>query len=172
MKIEPLNGHAILLCEFCREPIAQFKPEDLKMPITSLMFKSVDPHHKFPLPFPMLEDRPETIAWEAARCPFCRLRPFNERDKVKTKHGYFTVGDTSIPVARTHWDDNQERIEIEWGQFHEDALTQTEKNQKEIDKEFEVWSCKYCGDELESKGKLAAHIRWQHKSNKSKEQIR
>jgi len=132
------KDHAILQCEICRSNIGIFKPEDLKIPIDSSMFKSIDAFHGFPPPFPPGTDgRGQPLTWEFARCPYCRTRPFMEPDRVKTPYGFIKVGDTEIPRPRTVEDDNQEKIATEWQKEQDASLTFEERNQREIEKSFE-----------------------------------
>jgi len=129
------QDHAILQCEICRSHIGIFKPEDLRSPIDASMFKSIDEFHGFPPPFPATTDgRGNPLTWEFARCPYCRVRPFMEADRVKTPYGFIKVGDTKIPRPRTAEDDNQEKINIEWQKEQDASLTFEERNQEIIDR--------------------------------------
>jgi len=136
MKYKIPFGYVVLICEFCREKIGIFKPENLKVPMDSTMFESIDKHHNFPPPFPTIPGRGETLKWENAKCPFCRLRPFTYPDKVMTPTGFFTVGDERPPVPPTQSDSNQKRIAELWQQEQELSLTPAERNQREIEKAF------------------------------------
>ena len=62
----------ILLCEICREPIARFNPDDLRMPLRLDIFHSLYPEREVPDPFL----RQEPTMWERSFCPRCRRRPF------------------------------------------------------------------------------------------------
>lgn len=59
-----------LVCEICSETIAIFDVKDLSMPVMGNMFKSKDPEHGLPDPFPA------DITWEHMYCPYCNNRPF------------------------------------------------------------------------------------------------
>lgn len=107
----------ILVCEICQEKIGTFNPETIRLPITSDQFGSIDEFHGFPPPFPIIPGRMETMTWEAARCPFCRRRPFIFEDKILTPNGHFHIGkDATPPRKRTLDDERQDEINRAWSE--------------------------------------------------------
>ena len=140
MRLRPENipyGYAILVCQTCKGQIGLFKPEDLAVPMVSGMFKSIDEHHGFPPPFPVVPGRNVTMKWEFARCPFCGRRPFMQRDAVMTPNGLFKVGDPLIPRKETQEDKNQRALAKEWGKYDAEQKTLEDKNQETINKRTE-----------------------------------
>jgi hypothetical protein len=68
-----------IFCAICFERISQADPDELCVPLMGSMFKSPDPHHGVPDPFP-----PDQT-WEDFKCPVCRHRPFIDPGQVLTR---------------------------------------------------------------------------------------
>lgn len=76
-----------VICQICAERIGSFDAKDLTIPLRGAMFGSSDILHGFPPPFD-----PEA-EWEDFRCPYCRTRPFIERDEVLTEDGTYKIAE-------------------------------------------------------------------------------
>ena len=70
-----------IICQICKEHIANADTDALALPLKGEMFESKDPVHGFPPPF---EDGAE---WEYMECPWGPHRPFIEPNKVLTDQG-------------------------------------------------------------------------------------
>jgi hypothetical protein len=75
---------AVGVCEICREDIAIFDVERIRVPLTAADFKGM-PRHGYP-PFP-----PAATNFEFFHCPICRRRPWSEHNLILTNMGYFCV---------------------------------------------------------------------------------
>lgn len=72
-------------CQICGEWFAEVSTSFLSYPLTGAMFKSKDPFHDFPAPFP------PHVTWEDFRCPYGNHRPLIKDDEIQTDQGLITL---------------------------------------------------------------------------------
>ncbi len=77
---------AKVICQLCKETIAEVDIEKLHTPLSGAMFMSHDPGHGIPAPFNA------SHGWEEFRCPMGGHRPLIWPDKILTDKGLFTFG--------------------------------------------------------------------------------
>ena len=148
----------VLVCEICRMPIGKFNPKEVTLPIKGSMFKSIDPAHGFPPPFP------DEVDWINARCPYGPRRPeqgidghrpfFNfeeHKDEILTPHGYYKIGSDRIPREKTLSEIRQEQIERLWAEYKQKEENDNEKSS--------LPQCPICGKTFSHIKGLNAHMR-------------
>ena len=74
----------IVVCEICRNEIAETTEAELSLPIKGSMFHA----HRAGFPPPFLHD---DLEWENMRCRYCGTRPFLKHDGFMTTEGYYPV---------------------------------------------------------------------------------
>jgi len=67
--------------DVCGHELGMFDPEQAHLPLRGEMFRSRDPHHGWPAPFPA------SVDWRHMECPRCTLRPFNREDMITDSRG-------------------------------------------------------------------------------------
>ena len=87
--------YGILRCEICRQDIGRFKPENLSAPLKADMFEPIT--KGYPHPFRIVPGMPLSLEWEHTSCPYCRNRPFLDKDAVMTPRGKYKVGTALLP---------------------------------------------------------------------------
>jgi hypothetical protein len=80
-------------CEICGFVLGTVDPDKLREPIMGGMFESISPG-QFPAPFPV------TCEWMWIRCPMCRKRPFQFKDRVVMENGKVLYACRTIPTNR------------------------------------------------------------------------
>lgn len=65
-----------ILCDICKQPIAQVDPKKVHAPISGDQLHSPMPGNGVPSPFH------DSLAWEFLKCPFCGFRPFLKDDEI------------------------------------------------------------------------------------------
>lgn len=74
----------IVICQICRNDIAETSPEELALPIKGSMFHS----HRTGFPDPFLSP---DLEWEHMKCRYCRQRPFLKPDEILTTDGLYQI---------------------------------------------------------------------------------
>ena len=82
-----------VICQICKEIIAEINIETAHTPLSGAMFLSPDPGHGYPAPFNA------SHGWEDMRCPRGGHRPLIWPDKVLTDKGLYTFGPYPGPIA-------------------------------------------------------------------------
>ncbi len=70
-----------VVCQVCFEKIAIADTKELSVPIRGSMFKSKDPGHGHPDPFP------PAVEWQFMKCPYGNHRPFYVDDVIPYDSG-------------------------------------------------------------------------------------
>ena len=87
-----------VICQVCSpeapkmirtEPIALFDPSNMPHPMNGMNF--------FPIRKGMSSPFLAGQAWEFMSCPFCKTRPFLDRNQICTPKGIFTLGEEFAP---------------------------------------------------------------------------
>jgi len=115
VKIQVPPHLGILRCEICKQDIGTFDPKDLKAPLHAAMFKPVGPG--FPYPFRVDPRLTMLGEWDNLRCPYCKYRPFLDKDALMTPAGRMKVGDRvphHLSPAEKAAIERQKTIDREW----------------------------------------------------------
>lgn len=71
----------IAVCDVCGHELGVFDPLKVHLPLRGDMFRSIDPFHGWPDPFPA------SVDWRYMECPRCTMRPFEDESVIKDKQG-------------------------------------------------------------------------------------
>ena len=95
------------------EPIALFDPSNMPHPMAGMNF--------FPIREGMSSPFLAGQSWEFMSCPFCKTRPFLERNQICTDKGMFTLGKVFIADTNLLTDEELEELKYLEYQEEEDA---------------------------------------------------
>lgn len=83
------SADMIVVCEICKQPIATTDRDALRQPLTTDMFRSVDPLHGYTPPFV------PGVEFQFMTCPLCRHRFAISEERILTDKGY-----VDVPIAK------------------------------------------------------------------------
>jgi hypothetical protein len=167
-------------CDICFEWIAEVSRSFLSFPMTGAMFRSPDPHHGFPDPFPV------SSHWDDMRCPYGNHRPFINPDSITTDEGVLILpvdgsrsmflGESKEPLitklGELIADDLKEiynterKIKIKEVQDERKTTGELRDGRQEGKKakgREEKHTCEVCKKEFEKEINLKRHARMAHK---------